>query len=114
MTVKDPVTGAIGGPAVDLARELARRRGVEVSLIGVQTPQNVIDAVQNGDADIGFVAYNPEREGPILFSQPFMLVSRHSSFARIRRFSPSRRSTGRIKGLAHDVRTRWPSIWLVR
>jgi len=74
MTVKDPITGAIGGPAVDLARELARRRGVEVSLIGVQTPQHIIDAVRNGDADIGFVAYNPEREGPILFSQPFMLV----------------------------------------
>ena len=74
MTVKDPVTGAVGGPAVDLARELARRRGVEVVLIGVQTPQHVIDAVRNGDADIGFVAYNPEREGPILFSQPFMLV----------------------------------------
>ena len=74
MTVKDPVTGAVGGPAVELARELARRRGVEVSLIGVQTPQNVIDAVRNGDADIGFVAYNPEREGPIAFSQPFMLV----------------------------------------
>jgi polar amino acid transport system substrate-binding protein len=74
MTVKDPVTGAVGGPAVDLAQELARRRGVEVSLIGVQTPQHVIDAVRNGDADIGFVAYNPEREGPVLFSQPFMLV----------------------------------------
>ena len=68
------MTGAVGGPAVELARELARRRGVEVQLIGVQTPQNVIDAVQNGDADIGFVAYNPERAGPIEFSQPFMLV----------------------------------------
>ena len=56
------------------ARELARRRGVEVNLIGVQTPQNVIDAVRTGEADIGFVAYNPEREGPIAFSQPFMLV----------------------------------------
>jgi len=74
MTVKDPVTGGPGGPAVDLARELARRRGMDVTLIGVQTPQNVIDAVRNGDADIGLVAYNPEREGPILFSQPFMLV----------------------------------------
>jgi polar amino acid transport system substrate-binding protein len=74
MTVKDPLTGAVGGPAVELARELARRRGVEINLIGVQTPQNVIDAVRNGDADIGFVAYNPEREGPVKFSQPFMLV----------------------------------------
>jgi polar amino acid transport system substrate-binding protein len=74
MTVKDPITGAVGGPAVDLARELARRRGVEVNLIGVQTPQDVIDAVRTGDADIGFVAYNPERAGPVAFSQPFMLV----------------------------------------
>jgi polar amino acid transport system substrate-binding protein len=74
MTVKDPITGAVGGPAVELARELARRRGMELTLIGVQTPQNVIDAVRNGDADIGFVAYNPEREGPVAFSQPFMLV----------------------------------------
>ena len=74
MTVKDPITGAVGGPAVELARELARRRGMEVKLIGVQTPQNVIDAVRNGNADIGFVAYNPEREGPVSFSQPFMLV----------------------------------------
>jgi polar amino acid transport system substrate-binding protein len=74
MTVKDAVTGAVGGLAVELARELARRRGMEVSLIGVQTPQNVIDAVRNGDADVGFVAYNPEREGPVAFSQPFMLV----------------------------------------
>ena len=74
MTVKDPITGAVGGPAVELARELARRRGMELKLLGVQTPQNVIDAVRNGDADIGFVAYNPEREGPVAFSQPFMLV----------------------------------------
>ncbi len=74
MTVKDPVTGEVGGPAVDLARELARRRGMDVNLLGVQTPQHVIDAVRNGDADIGFVDYNPEREGPISFSQPFMLV----------------------------------------
>ena len=76
MTVKDPVTGAVGGPAVELARELARRRGVEVNLIGVQTPQNaeIIPCGRYGDADIGFVAYNLERAGPVAFSQPFMQV----------------------------------------
>jgi polar amino acid transport system substrate-binding protein len=74
MTVKDAVTGNLGGPAVELARELARRRGVGVNLIGVQTPQHVIDAVANGNADIGLVAYNPEREGSVAFSRPFMLV----------------------------------------
>jgi polar amino acid transport system substrate-binding protein len=74
MAVKNPVTGELGGPAVDLARELARQLGVGVVLVGVQTPQNVIDAVRTGQADIGFVAYNPERAGAVSFSRPFMLV----------------------------------------
>ena len=36
MAVKNPATGELGGPAVDLARELARQRGVGVALVGVQ------------------------------------------------------------------------------
>ncbi|MBI4662214.1 MAG: transporter substrate-binding domain-containing protein [Verrucomicrobia bacterium] len=72
--VKDPATGEIRGAAVDLARELARRLKVEPVLTGVQSPQAAIDAVQNGKADIGFVAYNPERAGPVEFSRPYMLV----------------------------------------
>jgi polar amino acid transport system substrate-binding protein len=47
---------------------------VEVALVGVLTPQNVIDAVRTGQADVGFVAYNPERAGAVEFSRPFMLV----------------------------------------
>lgn len=74
MASKDPKTGALGGPAIDLAQELAKRRGTTAELVGVQTPQNVIDAVREGKADIGFVAYNPERAGTVEFSQPFMLV----------------------------------------
>jgi len=70
--VKDPQTGMSRGTAVDLTRELGRRLGVEVTLTGVQSPQNVIDAVRNGQADIGFVAYNPERAGPVQFSQAYM------------------------------------------
>ena len=57
-----------------MTRELGRRVGVQVALRGLQTPQLVIDAVQRGEADIGFVAYNPERAGPVEFSQVFMLV----------------------------------------
>jgi len=34
----------------------------------------VIDAVSTGKADIGFVAYNPERAGPVDFSQVYLLV----------------------------------------
>jgi polar amino acid transport system substrate-binding protein len=74
MAVTDPATGESVGPAVDLAHEFGRQAGVPVMLLGVRTPQNVIDAVTNGQADIGFVAYNPERTGTVDFSQPFMLV----------------------------------------
>ncbi|HEY7447308.1 MAG TPA: transporter substrate-binding domain-containing protein [Vicinamibacterales bacterium] len=72
--VKDPATGTIRGVAIDLARELARRHAVEASLMGMATPQDVIEAVQGGKADVGFVAYNPERAGPVEFSQPYLLV----------------------------------------
>jgi polar amino acid transport system substrate-binding protein len=72
--VKDPASGALRGAAVELARELGRRLRVEVTLSGLQSPQNVMDAVQKGEADIGFVAFNPERAGPVEFSRPYLLV----------------------------------------
>ena len=72
--VQEPTTGVLRGPAVDLSRELGRRLGIQVAESGMSSPQNVIDAVQQGRADIGFVAYNPERVGPVEFSQPYALV----------------------------------------
>jgi len=70
----DPSTGAPRGPVIDLSREFARRLGVQVATNGMSSPQTVIDAVEKGQADIGFVAYNPERAGPVEFSQPYSLV----------------------------------------
>jgi polar amino acid transport system substrate-binding protein len=72
--VQDPVTKELRGVAVDLARELARRRGVAATLMALDSPQAVIDAVRGQKADIGFVAYNPERAGPVEFSQVYLLV----------------------------------------
>lgn len=72
--VTDPATGEVRGVAIDLARELGRRRGAAVDLVGLASPAAVIDAVRNGDAEIGFVAYNPERAGPVAFSMPYLLV----------------------------------------
>ena len=60
--VKDPATGDVRGVAVDMSRELARRLAVEVTMTGAANPQAVIDAVRLGQADVGFVAYNPERD----------------------------------------------------
>ncbi len=72
---KDPATGQPRGVVPDLVRELERARGVTVSLVGLPSPQRVIDAVRNGEAEIGFVAYNPERAGPVEFSKPYLLVN---------------------------------------
>jgi polar amino acid transport system substrate-binding protein len=72
--VRDPTTGEIRGASADLARELARRLGIPVTLTPSQNPATVIEAIAKGDADIGFVAYAPERVGTVEFSQTYMLV----------------------------------------
>jgi polar amino acid transport system substrate-binding protein len=72
--VRDPVSGDIRGASIDLARELARRRNVPVTVLPLTGPAAVIAAVAKGEADIGFVAYAPERVGTVEFSQVYMLV----------------------------------------
>ena len=89
--VKDPATGQARGVVVDLVRELGRMHGVTVTLIPLANPQRVIDAVRNGEAEIGFVAYNPERTGPVEFSKPYLLV--HQTFI-VRDDSPIRSIAG--------------------
>jgi polar amino acid transport system substrate-binding protein len=72
--VKDATTGEIRGASADLARELAKRHNMPVQLIPSANPATVIEAVTKGDADIGFVAFAPERVGTVEFSQVYMLV----------------------------------------
>jgi len=72
--VRDPATGEVRGASADLARELAKRRNVPVALMPLPNPATVIEAVAKGEADIGFVAYAPERMGTVEFSQIYMLV----------------------------------------
>src|SRR6266700_900747 len=70
----DPGTGAITGAVADIARELGRRAGVPVTITPLPTASAVLQAVRNNDADIGFVAPNPERTGVVLYAQTYMLV----------------------------------------
>ena len=72
--MRDPATGEIRGPAYDLARELARRNDVPLEFKPIAGPPAVIEAVKNGQADIGFVAYEATRLGTVEFSQTYMLV----------------------------------------
>ena len=71
--VPDPATGVLRGASADLARELGRRIGKPVEFKPLANPKAVIDAVSGGEADIGFIAYAPERAGTVEFSQAYML-----------------------------------------
>lgn len=73
-SVRDPATGNSRGVAIDLVGELAQRQKVPFTLMPLPNPAAVIAAVQKGEADIGFVAFAPERAGAVTFSQVYMLV----------------------------------------
>ena len=70
--VQDPKTGEIRGISADLARELARRLDLPVRLTPLAGVPQVIEAVRAGEADIGFLANDPSRRGPIEFSQTYL------------------------------------------
>lgn len=72
--MRDPASGELRGPSPDLARELAKRDNVQLELKPLPSPPAVIEAVKNGEADIGFVAYEATRLGAVEFSQIYMLV----------------------------------------
>jgi polar amino acid transport system substrate-binding protein len=70
----DPATKEVRGPAADIARELGKRAGVPVTVAGARGVDGVIDAVKNGSADVGFVAFDPVRAEQVDFSQNYALA----------------------------------------
>jgi len=70
----DPKTGELRGPAHDLTRELARQLGVPFKLNDAGRGPAVIESVKKGEADIGFVAYDPQRAQDVDYAQGYSLV----------------------------------------
>lgn len=71
---RDPATGEACGVSVDLAREFARRLGVEIELVVLDTAGKSVETVKNENADIGFFAIDPLRGEGILFTAPYVLI----------------------------------------
>src|SRR3977135_3396756 len=71
---RDAATGTTRGPSYDLTVELGKRLGIAVDMKPVAGPAAVIAAVSGGEADIGFIAFEPSRAGTIEFSQTYLLV----------------------------------------
>jgi polar amino acid transport system substrate-binding protein len=62
------------GVSVDLAREFARRLGVEAQLQVVATAPEAVAAVRGQQADLGFFAIDPRRGEGIAFSAAYVLI----------------------------------------
>jgi polar amino acid transport system substrate-binding protein len=70
----DPKTGEVRGPGADMARAIANHLGVPVKITGVAGPAGVLDSLKKGDADIGLLAFDPERAKEVDFSPPYALA----------------------------------------
>jgi polar amino acid transport system substrate-binding protein len=107
----DRATGQVSGVIADITRELARRYGIPANIMPLPTAAAVLEAVRSGNADIGFVAPNPERTGVVLYSQTYMLVQQS---ALVRADSPLHSVTeldrlGRVIGINTDDSV---GVWL--
>ena len=72
--IRDAQTGEMRGASYSLAEALAKKIGKPLEFKPIGSPPAVIEAVKNGEADIGFVAYEATRLGTVEFSQTYMLV----------------------------------------
>ena len=71
---RDPANGELHGVAPDLGRELGRRVGVAVELVGFESAGKMFDAVKVGAWDVAFLAIDPGREGEIDFTAPYIEI----------------------------------------
>jgi len=70
----DAKTGEARGPAAEISQALAKRLGVPVDVRGVAGPGAVIAAMRKGEADIGFLAFDPARAAEVDYSIQYALV----------------------------------------
>ena len=88
LALKDPTTGEIRGPALDLARALAKKIGVEVAQVEYPRPGAVLAGLKNNEWDLTFLVADPARQPDADFSPPYM----QSDFTYLVPASSSKRS----------------------
>lgn len=74
LTAKDAKTGEFTGVAVDLGKELGRRLGVPVEVIGYPSPAALADAVATAAWDVGFLGAEPQRASQIDFTAAYVEI----------------------------------------
>jgi polar amino acid transport system substrate-binding protein len=74
----DATTGAVTGPVADLVQELAQRMGVPYQILPSADARTVIAHLNDGSADIGFLAYEASRAEEVDFAGPYATM--HNSY----------------------------------
>jgi polar amino acid transport system substrate-binding protein len=72
--IKDPSTGELRGVAVDIARALATRLGIELVVVEYPSPPAVLDGLKLGAWDVGFLAIDPSRAAVVDFSPAYLQI----------------------------------------
>jgi len=62
------------GVSVDLANELGKRLGLAIKLVVFKTAAESVQALESGQADIGFFAIDPKRGEQVAFTAPYVLI----------------------------------------
>ena len=73
----DPKSGEVrgvgtGAVAVEIARALASRLGIQVVLVGNPTPPQVFECLKVGACDVAYMGLDPSRANEVEFTRPFM------------------------------------------
>jgi polar amino acid transport system substrate-binding protein len=72
--VKDPANGELSGVAIDLARALATRIGVEMVPVLYPSPPRVMDGLKGVEWDVGIFAIDPARRDQVGFTPAYLQV----------------------------------------
>jgi polar amino acid transport system substrate-binding protein len=70
----DPQTKEITGVVADLTKELARRLGVPYEIYPAANAAEIIARLNAGQADVGYLAFDPERAALVDFSASYALM----------------------------------------
>ena len=71
---RHPESGEPEGVSIDLATHLAQRLGVPLRLVVFEAASKSVEAVAQGQADVGFFAIDPLRGAAIAFTTPYVLI----------------------------------------
>ncbi len=74
LAAKDPASGALRGVHVDLSRELGRRMGVPVELVGYAAAGPMVEGLKAGKLDAALLSAEPARAAEINFTPAYIMI----------------------------------------